>query len=448
VLPGSRVTISNLVEWNWSGVDVSVLECSPTTDHSTWDLVVEPYDAGIFDDTVMTATGYTPPANPSPYDTPPDVVDLVIQGGLATPFTVYWSEAQVRSVTVYGTSFFTAVNLASYDGTKVNDGVTTVAAFTFNVAGTSSLTFDAGVGLTKSFRELTVYHSAIVNTPVLQWATSPAGPWTAVTTNRADTFTIGGGVFKTVYGWADLSGKRCWRLLKATAGAEAMTFYEVQWQEFTGPYLYAKGYKIIHTATGAEYGGLIAANKIPTAAAPITIEPLATRTTTAATWGAGGSATSAVAIKVVVVGGTEPGIESAGVAGSAGENSSSVALGGSADYVVQKTETGVTLATGDNNNVAVGAGPVPLIVSGPGGAFAISGFAMTGVSAGTLLHLRYAGLQICTIKAETLSVAANQIRTDRGNIVLAAGKWSAQFYYSGTETKWILDWVRDAGGYK
>jgi hypothetical protein len=70
VLPGSRITLTNVTQWNVSTSDWEALKVSPTPNASSWDLDVQPYDSSVHDDTEQTTTSYTPAANPSPYDAP------------------------------------------------------------------------------------------------------------------------------------------------------------------------------------------------------------------------------------------------------------------------------------------------------------------------------------------------------------------------------------------
>lgn len=69
-LPGSRVTLTNVVQWNVGASDWKVLKTSPTPRRSTWDLDIEPWDSSIYNDAIQTTTSYVPPASPSPYDAP------------------------------------------------------------------------------------------------------------------------------------------------------------------------------------------------------------------------------------------------------------------------------------------------------------------------------------------------------------------------------------------
>jgi hypothetical protein len=70
VLPGSRITLTNVVQWNIAESDWYVLRATPVNGMFTWDLLVRPY-VNVWDDSDQTTTPYLAAANPSPND-PPD----------------------------------------------------------------------------------------------------------------------------------------------------------------------------------------------------------------------------------------------------------------------------------------------------------------------------------------------------------------------------------------
>lgn len=97
----------------------------------------------------------------------------------------------------------------------------------------------------------------------------------------------------------------------------------------------------------------------------------------------------------------------------------------------------VTLANGDNNNIAITKGYSR--ITGPTGAFAVTGFVpMNGD--GDILELHNTTAQVMTIKnSSASSSAANRIVTLTGaDVVLSARTSFATFIYDGAATKWIL----------
>lgn len=96
----------------------------------------------------------------------------------------------------------------------------------------------------------------------------------------------------------------------------------------------------------------------------------------------------------------------------------------------------MTLSNGANNDLAIaGAGFVR--VSGPTGAFSISGFAAG--QDGEVLRVFNTTSQAMTITNQATSSSANQINTLTGaDVVLRTGTSFATFLYDGTSSKWIL----------
>lgn len=96
----------------------------------------------------------------------------------------------------------------------------------------------------------------------------------------------------------------------------------------------------------------------------------------------------------------------------------------------------LTLSNGANNDLAIAdAGFVR--ITGPTGAFSVSGFA-AGTD-GQVLVIFNTTAQQMTLKNLLTSTAANQIQTLTGaDIVLRAGTSSASFIYDGGLSKWIV----------
>jgi hypothetical protein len=108
----------------------------------------------------------------------------------------------------------------------------------------------------------------------------------------------------------------------------------------------------------------------------------------------------------------------------------------SANGSAQYPPKALTLSNGANNDLAIaGAGFVR--VTGPTGAFSISGFAAG--QDGEVLRVYNATSQAMTITNKATSTAANQINTLTGaDVVLRTGQSFATFIYDGTSSFWIL----------
>lgn len=282
-LPGSRVTLTNVVQWNVGASDWKVLKTSPTARRSTWDLDVEPWDSAIYNDALQTTTSYVPPASPSPYDapdapkSPSGAAALTIGDGLAEmadgTYAVSWSDVawpyaiqyratvdtgsgettvyegldrtvridgallpivriyavlkasgiasvpllgpiaalappevvdfsanydvepsylhftqpRARIAALYGAGFWSHTNLVSFVASRVNDGTTAAPAFA-DPGGNTTL-------------------------PQIQWAASPAGPFTTVSQNPVRSYKeLGGGITRHTRAWSDAGNRRVWAL--------------------------------------------------------------------------------------------------------------------------------------------------------------------------------------------------------------------------------------------
>jgi hypothetical protein len=100
-------------------------------------------------------------------------------------------------------------------------------------------------------------------------------------------------------------------------------------------------------------------------------------------------------------------------------------------------ESAITLANGDNNDVAITSSFVE--IDGPTSAFAITGVA--GGTNGQIVTFFVNANAQCTVKYYTGSATANRIRTPTaGNIVLGGGTYFQWFtlQYSAAYTNWIL----------
>ena len=100
-----------------------------------------------------------------------------------------------------------------------------------------------------------------------------------------------------------------------------------------------------------------------------------------------------------------------------------------------ETEGALTLANGANSDIALPAATF-VAITGPSGAFSISGFA-SPVS-GRKLVLYNSTAQNMTITNDATSTAANRILTLTGGDVALTGTSAATLQYSAVSSRWIL----------
>lgn len=106
------------------------------------------------------------------------------------------------------------------------------------------------------------------------------------------------------------------------------------------------------------------------------------------------------------------------------------------DHIMQHKAGALALSNGANSNVDVASG-VYQRISGPTGAFSISGFlAPAGGARELIIHNSTA--QDMTLTNDATSTAANRILTLTGADVTLTGVSAARFVYSPTDSRWIL----------
>jgi hypothetical protein len=115
------------------------------------------------------------------------------------------------------------------------------------------------------------------------------------------------------------------------------------------------------------------------------------------------------------------------------------------DNEVRLFKADLTLANGANANVALPSVARFLRVTGPSGAFSISGFA-NGYEAKRLILFNPTA-QTMTLTNDATSTAANRLLTLTGADLPIAGPGVAEFIYSTDSLRWILEgWTGVAGG--
>lgn len=102
----------------------------------------------------------------------------------------------------------------------------------------------------------------------------------------------------------------------------------------------------------------------------------------------------------------------------------------------KENEEGLTLASGNNNDVVIGDATLQRI-TGPGGAFTITGIA--GGVAGRQVILFNSTAQNMTIANESASsAAANRINMLTGFDYVSTGQGSVLLVYSAAESRWLM----------
>lgn len=437
LLPGIRVTvwsqILNSGGGEWIITDVSAAQEGEPS--NLFHCYIVPYVAALYDDTAVSVTSYVPALNPSPFDTPPNIVNLVISGSSGANASAWWQPAAAVSEVHYGTGNWSASNLGGYNGAKVNDAVTNVKAFDWNVAADSTLTFDAGAGNAKDFRYCIVYDSSGLPSQHLNDAAEKfeysdnGSSWTALS-RLAGAWPAppAGG---NLYAWAGVGSHRYWRFRKGSSVAHAVDFYEVQFGEVTAVSALVEVYEVYDAITGKLYQSFDRSS-IPTASAPLTLAPIATTSTDPST----NITTSTVSIKVVTRVGT---LRSSGVTGSP-----------SAFTFSAPGSLTLPLANGLNSNVDISsyaiAGNAASIadVGGVTGAFSVGGF-FPAYGAKHFVLNNNSGQTMTIIDADGTTTLGRRIRTFVGNFALTS-PGVVVFEYSTISNCWIVVSARDGTG--
>lgn len=433
LLPGTLVQVTTK-HANWSLVSALVVDVATSSDPNmpdAFDVTVQPYDAGVYDDTPVSVTNFNWPVSPSPYDPPPEVFSLQINS-TSTGYTCWWDAPVALSTQNYGTGFYSQTGCGSYDGTRVSDGNTALKAFDFNVAADSTVTFDAGAGNTKRFRQIGFYGT--VDPQFIEYADNGSS-WTSLS--------LGSGLWRVVYpayaganlySWADVGAHRYWRFRKGNTTAQARDAFEVQWFEGTQINTFITHYEV---RSGPNVYTTVHVAAIPTSAAPLVLDPITTFV-----HNADGSGSFSISITVVAVAAFS---RSSGI--STGTITTLISAGIQSSYQSQ-SETSLALGNGANQNIAINSTVSLTTITGPTNVFSIGGLA--GGFAGQEVTLRYSGTFAATINNEDAgSTAANRIRTFTGaNLAFAAGIFTATFRYSGALSRWELVTARDSTGPK
>jgi hypothetical protein len=307
----------------------------------------------------------------------------------------FWGAPQTRSITRYGAASWTHSGLTAFTASAINDGVITTTCAT-SPSGAAWLRFDAGVGQTRTFRELTYYHSgALPSTPWVEYS-NDGTTWTAVIAQDARTPTdAGSGITCRTLAWSAAAGaRRFWRVNLAGVA----TFTEFHFAEYLGEYSQVREFRVydMRDAATRKLFTTIPKSALPSTTTPLSVEAVMTRVVS--TYSVDGSDASDVLITVVNSAGTE----SAGVRSMLAV--SYTAAGGQSPYIPQ-TLAGITLSNGVNLAVALPAGPGLARVTGPTAAFSVAGIVAQG--GGVMAMFANATAHTMTLIHEFASAAAN-----------------------------------------
>jgi hypothetical protein len=365
----------------------------------------------------------------------PDPVNLTYST-VGTDFYIYWDPAITLSQNLYGAGSWSVTNGGgSVDTSKINDGVTNVAAFSGNVAADTTATFDAGIGVTKNMRGIDVFTSG---------ATTPWGPgggrgavdysddaatWVSVSNFRQTNQTPAVLTTGMHLGWDDAGSHRYWRYRKNLSFAVAISVYELQWFETTTSLVVPDHYDI-YDNVGNPYATL-AASAIPTRTTPLKL-------------------TSPLNVVVRNNDGSGSSTAHAVVKSATADNTSSTGVTIGSPFVTWFAgSTGLFLANGLNSNIAISAfanqNTLNTLVdaTGPTAAFSIGGFD-SGYSSKTLTVINRTGQTMTIVNEDVSSIASNRILTLAGasanlgaNVVLTS-PGIALFEYDTSALRWIL----------
>jgi hypothetical protein len=419
LLPGILILVTSL-QLNWASQACIITDLRTSSNAQTpsaWDVRVELYDAAVYDDTKQTASAFAPPAIPSPYDVPGEILNPVAVGSaFDKSLAIYWSAPRAVISTLYGASNWTQSNCGNWDATKVNDGVTTLRAFDLNVAADSTVTLDFGAGNSKQLISLLMLGSNSFG-GVVEYSDNLSS-WTAVTIAGGPPWSMPGApttYFGAAFEWLPPGAHRAWRWRKNESVARAIDVYEMQWGEAGAINPFIREYQIYDTASG----GKKLFKTVPAAFAPTVTAPLAIGDLVHDTRNIDGTGSVTVNVTIVAV--------SIGRVPSAGRTYAPFLFWApAAGYGIGTTNDGATvltisggissrfttiaLSTGNNNNLASGLYSNILLTAGVGQA---GPFTVTGVASSsdgkefTLVNLT--GQTITFTHEDTSSSAASRV---------------------------------------
>jgi len=283
--PGDRVQVTD-ASVGLSAQDFLVVNMRRNDDAGTITLELEEYDEAIWTGTAGATDAAPTVTPPSPWATPPEPTRPAFVGD---PTGFYFEQPrQYATPTLYGSSYWSQVNVTSWDATKINDGVTTVSAGTYGPGAQSYFILDLQSGnsakfsklkfsLTGSqvFEDFSSYWAA--DFPVVQYS-DDGSSWTATSGQRSSLMRSGtAGV--NLAGWITewdipAAAHRYWRIKVGLGSAGAtLAVSDAQFYVSTGDYPYVKHYEV-HAGTSATdpIFAIIPGTSLPTSSVPFAIE--------------------------------------------------------------------------------------------------------------------------------------------------------------------------------
>jgi hypothetical protein len=150
VLPMDRITVNSVL----TGISCDILVLDVKQDGMCWVIHGEIYSASTYSDSLQTNIPSAIPPLLNPGDPPGDIpVPSLIDVGVAD---LYWQASRLYSSQLWPTGNWSQLNLNGFDGSKVNDGISSVKAFDSAGSSEGVLTFDAGGGLTRTFGKVLI----------------------------------------------------------------------------------------------------------------------------------------------------------------------------------------------------------------------------------------------------------------------------------------------------
>lgn len=197
------------------------------------------YAASLYAETTITVD--TPPSTsfPPPAFVAPEV-SLIRQFSASFPgaFRLRWDVPRGKNALVqYGASFWTVTNGGTVTLANINDGLTVAAAFDYTAAADTTVTFDAGVGVTKRFIKLAETFTATVPaswpTPFVEYSDDNSS-WFSASSTFWRYIWIAGVNRGFEFEWADVGAHRYWRRRKGSSSTFSVYTAELQWTEWDG----------------------------------------------------------------------------------------------------------------------------------------------------------------------------------------------------------------------
>lgn len=337
----------------------------------------------------------------------------------------YWSAPQTRSIARYGASSWTHSGLTTFNAAAINDGVIT-SACAATPSGASWLRYDAGVGQTKTFRELTYYHTGTLpSVPWVEYSDDGVG-WLSVAARAArDATDAGSGVTCRSLAWSSAGARRFWRInLSGIA-----TFTEFHFSEYLGEFSQVREFRVYDMrGSGKKLFTTIPRAAMPSPDTPLSVSGIVSSVTS--TYSTSGSALSDILVTVVNSAGTE----SSGV-----RSLLSVAYdasGGNSPYVPQSI-SGATVSNGLNVAVSLPPGPGLVRIAGATAGYTLAG--LISQAGGVMAIIANATAFTMTLAHEHSSAATgDRLSLPYGRSVDVPAGAMIVLGYDSTSARWRL----------